>query len=148
MSTNNLRRKGLLAKIHIAKSQLRINDEEYRDLLESLTDLRSCQKMSIAQLETVMHSMSRLGFRAKPPNPDRSPATSHKSDPTQLDKIRAMWIDLGKRGIVRNPTESALRRFVKRLCKVDSIEWLSIEESTTVITALAAMGKKIDKIDL
>jgi phage gp16-like protein len=141
------RRKGLLAKIHIAKSQLGINDDEYRDLLESLTNLRSCADMSISQMEAVIQSMIRLGFKPKSVR-DHSPPTSHKANPTQVDKIRAMWIDLGRRGIVRTPTESALRKFIKRIAKVDSIEWLSPDESSTVITALSKMSEKSDKIDL
>jgi phage gp16-like protein len=142
------RRKGLLAKIHIAKSQLGLNDDEYRDFLESLTNLRSCADMSISQMEAVIQSMFRLGFKPKSVNPAHSPPTSHKADPSQTDKIRAMWIDLGKRGIVRTPTEPALRKFIKRITKVDSIEWLSIDESSAVIAALGEMGKKNDRIGL
>lgn len=134
-------RKNLLAKIHIAKQQLGLDDDDYRCLLDSLIALQSCKTATIDQLETVMREMCRLGFRAKQSNRSLSPPTKHNPEHEQIDKIRALWIDLGRRGVVRSPTEESLRKFAKRICKVDRLEWLSIEQCSAVIAALNNMSE-------
>ena len=133
-------RNALIAKIHVAKKQLAMTDEEYRDFLESLTGQRSCKDCEEHQLDSLMAAMIQLGFVPKIKS-KMSPQTRDKAEHDQADKIRAMWIDLGKRGIVRVPTEPSLRRFVKRLTKVDGgVEWLSVQQSSAVIAALNAMS--------
>ncbi|ULJ61042.1 gp16 family protein [Wielerella bovis] len=56
-------RQKMLAKIHIAKNQLDLDDDVYRDLLEHTTGLRSCSKMNKTQLENVLLVLKRKGFR-------------------------------------------------------------------------------------
>jgi phage gp16-like protein len=130
----------LIAKIHIAKTQLGMIDEEYRDLLKSLTDGKeSCRDCDELQLDSIMQAMIRLGFKTKV-KPQNSPQTRDKTDHDQIDKIRALWIDMGRRGIVRTPTEPALRRYCKRITKVDRVEWMSIDQCSAVIAGLNVMA--------
>lgn len=56
-------RQKMLAKIHLAKKELDLDDDVYRDLLENATGLRSCSKMTMAQLETVLNTLKRKGFQ-------------------------------------------------------------------------------------
>jgi phage gp16-like protein len=133
-------RNNLIAKIHIAQTQLDMTDEEYRDLLKSLTDGKeSCKDCDELQLDNIMQAMIRLGFKVKVKS-NMSPQTRHKTDHDQIDKIRALWVDMGKRGIVRTPTESALRRYCKRITKVDRLEWMSIDQCSAVIAGLNVMA--------
>lgn len=56
-------RQKMLAKIHLAKKELGLDDDVYRDLLESVTGLRSCSKMNKTQLENVITELKIKGFR-------------------------------------------------------------------------------------
>jgi phage gp16-like protein len=56
-----------LARIHILKAELGMDDDRYRDFLEGLTGKRSCGDMSDAQVNHVLDWMMYLaGKRAKP----------------------------------------------------------------------------------
>jgi Protein of unknown function (DUF1018) len=120
-------RNNLSAKIHIAQTQLDMTDEEYRDLLKSLTDGKeSCKDCDELQLDNIMQAMIRLGFKVKVKS-NMSPQTRHKTDHDQIDKIRALWVDMGK-------------RYCKRITKVDRLEWMSIDQCSAVIAGLNVMA--------
>lgn len=65
MNNQSDTRKQMLAKIHIAKAQLDLEDDVYRDLLEHVTGLRSCAKMNKQQLENVLTTLEHKGFQSK-----------------------------------------------------------------------------------
>lgn len=100
----------------------------------------------------MLDALKNLGFKVKPsanPKKKLSPSTKgkRKEDLDRVDKIRAMWIELGKQGVIRNPYEDALNAFVKRLTGVDRIEWLLThkdwaKKSEAVIVALHKMAEK------
>lgn len=53
--------------IHIAKSQLNIDDDTYRHLLQALTKKSSTKMMTIRELEKVLDNLKSKGFKVKPP---------------------------------------------------------------------------------
>jgi len=53
-----------------------------------------------------------------------------------------LWADLSALGALRDPSEKALRRFVKRVAKVDSLAWLGPHEANAVIEALKQWRKR------
>jgi phage gp16-like protein len=132
-------RNAILGKIHIAKKQLGIADEDYRALIANLTEGKtSCKDCTAKELGIIVEALIGLGFQPAKPKVKLSPkANPH---PTQADKIRAMWIDLHSKGIVKNRSDDALQKFVKRLTKVDRVEWLEHSQAVAVIAALAAMN--------
>ena len=134
-------RNAILGKIHIAKKQLNIDDEDYRAMIGNLTGGKtSCKDCTELELGKIMDALIGLGFKPAKPKVKLSPPAS--TPPTQADKIRAMWIDLHRRGIVRQPGDDAIQKFCKRIAKVDRVEWLSHDQAVAVITALTAMGLK------
>jgi phage gp16-like protein len=134
-------RNAILSKIHIAKKQLGIADEDYRALIANLAEGKtSCKDCTPKELGTIMEALIGLGFKPAKPKVKLSPKAS--PDPTQADKIRAMWIDLYNRKIVKNGGDDSLQKFVKRLTKVDRVEWLDHSQAVAVITALAKMGEQ------
>ncbi len=143
MTTANIsdpNRNAILGKIHIAKKQLNIDDDDYRALIGNLTQGKtSCKDCTPQELGTIMDALIGLGFKPSQPKVKLSPKSSET--PTQADKIRAMWIDLHSRGKVRNRGDDALQKFVKRLTGVDRVEWLEHTQAVTVITALSKMGE-------
>ena len=61
MKNQNSRQK-MTAKIHIAKSQLGLDDDTYRAILQRVTGLHSCAKMTVQQLENVLAELKAKGF--------------------------------------------------------------------------------------
>jgi phage gp16-like protein len=138
ISKRNPNRNAILGKIHIAKKQLGIEDDDYRAMIANLTEGKtSCKDCNERELGIIMDALVGLGFKS--PKVKLSPKSSHP--PTQADKIRAMWIDLYQSGIVRNRGDDALQHFVKRLTGVDRVEWLDHSQAVAVITALSKMGE-------
>lgn len=129
-------RNPLIAKIHIGKQQLGLDDDTYRGLLQLATGKTSCSKMNHAELESVLKAMQDRGFQPVTPSKRGrfSPASRNKAqaDKTPLDKLRAVWIQMGIEGHIRDSSETALIRWVKRqTCRmnggigIDSLEWLA-----------------------
>jgi phage gp16-like protein len=132
-------RNAMMGKIHIAKKRLNMDDESYQDLIANQTGgKRSCRDCDRLELARVLEALYGLGFVGTPKT-KLSPPTGAVA--TQGDKIRAMWIDLHRRGIVRQAGDDAIQKFVKRLTKVDRVEWLEHAQAVAVITALTKMGK-------
>jgi phage gp16-like protein len=128
-------RSKLIAKIHVAKKQLKIDDENYRVLLESNTGKSSCKDLDDKELEAMLEVFYSLGFKKM------FPKTRNKTEHNQVDKIRACWIDLAKRDLVPDG-EAALLGFVKRQTKVDRLEWLTPRQCNSVIEALKAISAR------
>lgn len=101
--------------IHIAKQQLRMDELSYRILLKNITGKTSSTKMTISELVKVLTEMEAKGFRTTVKNGYRySPRTKKavvKSNITH--KIRAIWIEMSKQGLVRDGSENALNAFVR-----------------------------------
>ncbi len=87
-------KKILMAKIHIAKKDLALDDATYRDVLWRVTGKRSCKDMTIAQLQDVVKDMENSGFKPKAaPKHGKKPAVVGRRAPL-MDKIEAMLTDM------------------------------------------------------
>jgi phage gp16-like protein len=127
-----------LAKLHVAKKQLGLGDEDYRAILTRLTGLSSSKDMTPAQLDQVMVEFERLGFVA----------TSGKFKPSPHAHVRhvhAQWGELSRKGIVANGSVQALAAFIKRMVPCDHPDWLSVEDARKVSEALKAMLRRAQK---
>lgn len=88
-------KKILMAKIHIAKKDLGLDDDTYRDVLWRVTGKRSCKDMTIAQLQDVVKDMEASGFKPKSaPKHGKKPSVVSKREPL-MGKIHAMLTDMG-----------------------------------------------------
>ena len=102
----------LIQKIHIAKNQLGLDEFSYRAMLEMVTDKKSCKEMTVAELIKVFDHLKNRGFKVRARR-NYSPTTKSavvKSNITH--KIRAMWIEMHKIGLVKDGSEHALNRFM------------------------------------
>lgn len=127
-------RKAALAQIHIAKKQLGLDDDIYREMLENLTGKRSCSDMALAELYQVIKHLENVGFkknRGGQPRSRRKRYYSPKSQGQVIDVMRAIWIEMHQAGIVRDGSEAALTAYAKRMSAqlnggigVASLEWL------------------------
>ncbi len=105
--TNNAR-KAMLAKVHIAKKELGMDDDTYRDFLEKHTEQRSASKLNYYQLQNVLNAMQKSGFKPKTKTPSNSPLNKGENKKVQgrrphvaekyeplLSKLEAMLADMG-----------------------------------------------------
>jgi phage gp16-like protein len=100
----------------------------------------SAKSLSVEQLDAALKRMKQSGFKPKAKNQTRPLASD-----AQSRKIRALWLELHKAGIVNNPDESALANFVKRMYKIDALQWISSEQASKVIFGLEKWLKSKSK---
>jgi hypothetical protein len=63
-------RKGLIASIHIARKDLGLDDETYRELLFNVTGEVSSAKCGVKQLCAMLGELRKKGWKPKPPAED------------------------------------------------------------------------------
>jgi len=123
-------RKSLLAKIHIAKKELGLDDETYRDTLEGITGKRSASELSDKQLATVLDVFKKHGFKPK------KRSSFQKTDDPQHKKALVLWSLLNEAGVVRNGSPQALAEFATNRIKTDRVEWLTPSDWNRIIEVL------------
>ncbi|EED4922398.1 regulatory protein GemA [Salmonella enterica subsp. arizonae] len=124
----------LIQLIHIAKNELSIDTDTYRQMLLSITGITSTSTMNPGQLNKVLAAMKAKGFKVKPSRKART--TRPLVDHPQARKLRALWLEMYAQGIVRDSSEEALRRWVKRETGVDGLQWLEPEMASSAIEKL------------
>lgn len=123
------KRNSLLAKIHIAKKQLVLDDAIYRDMLWRLTGKRSCKQMSIKELNSVLRDCERLGFKPIKQHGRKPSVASHRK--AILGKIEAILTDL------ELPWQYAENMAKTMFGGHGVIEWLNDEQLYKLMQALA-----------
>ena len=116
-------RKTELAKIHIGKAQLGLDEETYRDMLWSIGRVTSSADLDAAGRAAVLEHLKRLGFKARHPGRARAPRRSVRrmTDGTvevlatadQVALIRHIWIVMADHQVVRDRSEPALRAWIR-----------------------------------
>lgn len=124
----------LIQLIHIARNDLHMDEDTYRQMLQGLTGKASTKGMDVTQLNRVMESMKNKGFCIKPAGKARS-GLSLDTHP-QSKKIRALWLEMASAGIVRDSSEQALALWVKRETGVSALRWLGSDQASSVIEKL------------
>ena len=56
--------KAKIAQIHVAKKQLDMDDDSYRDMLERITGQRSAADLNVGQIRDVLTELRRRGFES------------------------------------------------------------------------------------
>lgn len=128
-------RKALIAKIHIAKKQLCLDDGTYRDVLHNVTGKDSCSAMNVGELNQALKEFKRLGFKpttqgkfgAKPATTDERKAL--------IDKIEAQLSDLGLHW-------NYAHGLAKKMFGVDRVHWLHKDKLYKVVQALAVYQRR------
>jgi len=126
-------RKGVLAQIHIAKKELGLDDDTYRQMIATTTGgKRSCSDCSVSELHQVLQGLKNRGFKAKPrKRVARHPGTPHNLDSEpMLQKIEALLAEM------KAPWSYA-DAIAKRQYQVERVAWLkTVEQFKGVIAAL------------
>ena len=132
-------REKLIAKIHIGKKYLNLDDDNYRILLKCSTDgtKESAKKMTIGELKEVLLSMNALGFDYRSERKsDAKYFTVMASDTKNLTErqvkyIKGLWWQKAN-----NPSEETLKAFICKLTGKNSLSECGQNEANILITAL------------
>lgn len=124
--------------IHVAKRELALDDDTYRAALGTAVPGKTSTKdMTLVELEKALEHLKKKGFQVRPKAGSRKLA-----DDAQSRKIRALWLEMHKQGIVKHNSESALAAYVKRLTHIEALQWLSTEQASRVIEALKSWQQR------
>lgn len=123
----------MLAKIHIARKDLALDEDAYRGLLQRVAGVGSARDLSDRQADAVIAELKRLGW--KPKASARPPA--QRAD---LRKLYALWGAIHAGPLDRQ----ALRAWVKsRRFGVSAPEFLRPEQTREAIEQLKAWQKRV-----
>jgi len=136
----------LIQLIHVAKTQLGLDDELYREVLESCTGKTNSKLLSIPQLESVLTRMKQLGFQVE--SKDKA-GVKNLADDAQSRLIRHLWLQLHNAGQVRSSSETALAKFVENKVGVSALQFLSTKNADMIINHLRQWCKRcgIERLD-
>lgn len=121
------------AVIHIAKAQLGIEDDDYRELLLNTVGKDRLRAMTAGERDKVIEALKARGFKSGRGNRTRA------SSKPYVRLIWALWRSCSDKGVVEDGSKSALRSFVSNRTGKTDPEFLTYGEATPVIEALKAM---------
>jgi len=141
-------RKQKMAIIHVAKNQLGLDEDDYREILYSATKGKCTSAAQIeteGQFKAVMQLFEKLGFKNDLDQPEddhydhaTNPGRRGRAmaSPEQLNKICVMW-----QFVTRDQVhwEDALHAFLKKRFKVDHRRFLKRKKAQYVIEAIKDM---------
>lgn len=110
--------------IHIAKQQLAMDDDTYRDMLWSLARVKSSTELDWAGRKKVLDHLKASGFKVTArPSPARDKAAL-------VGKIRALLIKLD------NKPDSYADGMARHMFKVERFDWCKPEQLGKIVAAL------------
>ena len=133
-----------LAKIHIAKKELNLSDEEYRQILYDCFGVDSSKYLTDEQANMLIAIFVDMGWKPKKKEQKQQPKKYDElgerkgfATPAQLRKIEAMW-----KLVSREKTKQSLDKFLFRKFKVMKLENVPFDKVPAVLKALEAMKAK------
>ena len=141
---SNPNRVRLIKLIHVARRELQMDDDTYRLMLAGMKGLggaSSTADLSVPNLYRVLEQLKQKGFKARPNKSAKRPPAA---DP-QSRKIRSLWLTLRDLGVIRDPSEEALLKFVRGMTEVEALQWLTFEQASLVIEAMKKWIARIEQ---
>lgn len=132
----------LIKLIHVARRELRMDDETYRLMLAGMKGLdgaTSSADLSVPNLYRVLEQLKLRGFKVRPSPKAKRPL----ADDLQAKKIRSLWLTLHGCGAVRDSSEAALAAFVHKMTGVQALQWLSPAQASQVIENLKNWHRRV-----
>ena len=131
----NTRRNALLAKVHIAKKELNIEDEDYRVILEREFRKDSARDLTDLELGYLIDYFRQHGWQTRNPQPaTRNPIN-------QIEHLRARAYEIAAK--IENG-EVRLKGLARKMLGVDSIAWC---RDVKRLQRLLAVLEKIKKTE-
>jgi len=134
-------RKNQLAKIHIAKKDLGLADENYREILSARFGADSARDLSAGQLDELVRYFKSLGWRPKRAGKNRKSAEARPRNMGSegrgplLEKIEAYLAAADRPWAYADG-------IARRVCKVDRAAWCTPQQLRKIVAALAYDAKR------
>ncbi|KHA57142.1 hypothetical protein NM74_07970 [Aeromonas hydrophila] len=127
---SNAMRNGQMAKIHIAKAQLGLDDAEYRALLGRVAGVSSAKDLNPRQMGAVLAAFEKLGWQPKAPAKQGRKRPNVKTTRERLiGKIEAQLAAAGRPWAYADA-------MALRICKVERVEWCDEPQLQKLVAAL------------
>jgi len=124
-----------LAKIHIAKKELAMDDDTYRVMLQSVAGVSSSKDLTDAGVTKVLAHLQRCGWKPKAAaKVGRKPSVG-RGRKALVGKIEALLAE------AKRPWSYA-DAMAKRMFGVDKTDWLEPEQLVKVVAALTYDAKR------
>lgn len=139
-------RSKLIQLIHVAKTQLALDDDNYRALIaQAKPTASSCTDLNLFQLGELYKLLKAAGFKPISQIPNRAPqkrqtptaGSPEWASPSQLHYIRGLW-QLAS----RHKSEASLNKLCTRITGIHRIEWLTQPKATKLILSLRDIARK------
>jgi len=132
----------LIQFIHIAKGQLKLDEDTYRHMLTEIGGGKdSTKKMTKSELVAVFEHLKTLGFKT---TPAKRAGKLKQADDAQSRKIRSLWITLHELGAVHNSSEHALAKYVERQTGKSALQFISTKQASDVIETLKQWQQRVE----
>lgn len=128
-------RQAMLAKIHIAKKELGLDDRAYRYVLVKTTGKGSCKNMTHMELEQVLDVFQRLGFV-----PKKRAQVGFMIDKEGMIKRISALAEL----VMGKGWKKRVRGYVRKKYGVDDLRFLNKQGLTDVFAFLRAIQRKAE----
>lgn len=120
-----------LAKIHIARKDLGLDEETYRALLMRVAGVDSAAQLKVRKVAAVLDEFQRLGWKPrKPARAGRASPRPALSREALVSKIEAQLAEAARPWAYADAL--ALRMF-----QVERVEWLDVDQLRRLVAALA-----------
>lgn len=131
--------------VHVARRELSLTEESYRDILARITGKRTAADLDLEGLGKVIAEFQRLGWhpRTRTGHSAGGAGSRLMAADALSRKIRALWLSLWQLGELEDPSEEALAQFVKRTVEVEALQWLDPRQADQVIKALRGWCERV-----
>lgn len=142
-------RRAMLAKIHIAKKELGLDDELYRVILEDEFGVKSAAYLSVKEMERLVQRFITKGWKGKSRQDRPATMTAGKQDrqeskgkntEQQVEKLKER---IGQELVGSELTEQRMRGLVRKICGVDDLKWCG--DARRLKQLLAVISRIIDE---
>jgi phage gp16-like protein len=127
-------RRALLAKVHIAKKELGLDDGVYHYILQNEYGVESSAKLNIRELISLVERFESRGFKPRAQGPGRKAQGEHQAE--------ALKERIGQELLHSPLNDKRLRGLVKKICGVDELRWARDPEK---LKRLLAIIKQIEE---
>lgn len=137
--TADTRRTAELAKIHLAKKQLALDDDTYRAMLWTVARVHSARDLDDAGRRAVLEHLKARGFRGRPRT--RSTRTTPPRDRAAL--VRKVQAQMRAANVFSEYVDG----MAKRMFQVERWEWCNPDQLHRLVAALAYHIKRHGRHD-
>jgi hypothetical protein len=132
----------MISTIHVLKARAGLDEDTYRDFLESRTGKRSARDLSVREAGRIIDDLRGVAGEGGPRG-----AVAGLDGPIG-SKLRALWIAGYNLGIVRDRTDRAMLSFLERQTGVSHVRFLKeVHAGSSAIQGLKAWLKREGGID-